>query len=189
MLQSNYKRITNLISSGVSIDDLRVFLPGKGSTATVLAATADGSADLKRNRHLVKVELVRTEKPMPVWPFIKQPQVAAPPPPPSVVEPMSSEELQAIRESTLSIETMLRELLTRPSPASADVVAAHVHAIRQRGGIPDGLVKSDAPDHPMFIQSRIVPEDTEAEINAVEDEVQKDDFDAGMDALRRARKK
>jgi hypothetical protein len=102
---------------------------------------------------------------------------------------ISVEELQAIRDSTRGIESMLRELLTRPSPASADVVAAHVHAIGQRGGIPEGLVQSDAPDHPMFIPSKIMTGSTETEIKARTGEVRKDDFDAGMDALRKARRK
>lgn len=184
MRPSKYK-IINLIASSVTLEDLRIHLPGKGSWAIVHAASADASKDLRDNRHLVKLVPFQTEAPMRVWPFIKAPPKALPPKP-----AVSPRELRELFQSVRGIETALQELLLRPSPAPADVLAAHVHAIKQRGGIPPGLPGGPDPaDDPMFIPSQIIPADMDADIQAHEGEVQKDDFQEGMDALRRVRKK
>ena len=186
MRPDKYK-ITNLISSGVVLEDLKVHLPGKGSWIIVHAASADASEDLRKNRHLVKLEAIYIRKPMPVWPFIKSVPTKNTLP----LGPIhDSQELGKLLSSVRGIEAALRELLLRPSPAPADVLAAHVHAIRQRGGIPSGLPGgSDPADDPIFIPSQIVPTDLDADIRSHEGEVKKDDFDEAADALRRVRGK
>ncbi|KKL85933.1 hypothetical protein LCGC14_1949770, partial [marine sediment metagenome] len=126
---------------------------------------------------------IYTEKSVPVWPFIKSVPVKNVPPPGSISD---SRELEGLLSSVRGIESALKELLQRPSPAPADVLAAHVHAIRQRGGIPSG---PDPADDPMFIPSQIIPTDLEANIQAYEGEVEKDDFNEGAEALRRVRGK
>jgi hypothetical protein len=187
MQVSKYKKITNRIASSVVIEDLKVYLPGKGSWTIVLAASAEASKDLRENRHLVKLESIQTENPMPVWPFIKSPppkRVPSPEPDPG------PRELKELLQSVRGIQTALQELLLRPSPAPADVLAAHVQAIQQRGGIPPGLPGGPDPsEDPLFIPSQIIPKDTDADIQAREGKVQKDNFDEGANALKRARGK
>lgn len=180
-------RIVNQIASGVTLEDLRVHLPGKGSWAVVHAASADASKDLRENRHLVELKPFRTERSMPVWPFIKSPPTGKA----LLSKPsLNPQEMEKLLQSVQGIEAALQELLGRPSPVPASVLAAHVHAIRQRGGIPPGLPGGPDPaDDPMFIPSRIVPTGMEADIQAQEGEVRKDDFQEGADALREARKK
>jgi hypothetical protein len=184
MRPDRYK-IINEACADVTVEDLRVHLPGRGSWSIVLAASLEASKDFGKVRHLVRLEPVRDERKMPVWPFIKAPE----PEPARIPAPGKPVELDELVRSVRGIEQALKELLLRPSPAPADVVAAHVHAIGQRGGIPAGLPGADPSDDPMFIPSKIVPDSAEADIQVREGEVRKDDFDAAAAALRRARKR
>jgi len=180
MRPDRYK-IINQTYADVMIEDLRIHLPGKGSWSYVFAASLEASKDFKKVCHFVKLEPVRIERQMPIWPFVKAPRAPDPEP------PKKSVELKELIESVRRIERALQDLLTRPSPPPADVVAAHVHAIGQRG-IPVGL--PGAPlDDPVFIPSKIIPDGADADIKIREGEVQKDDFDAAANALKKARKK
>lgn len=130
---------------------------------------------------------------MPFWPFLSTPKREAPVRPPDP-EPRPADELQEIKKHVAGIETALRQLLERPPPAHPEVLAAHVRALASRPDVPAGLPGGPrlpgpgADSEPMFIPSQIVPDAASARIKVREGEVEKDDLEDGVAALRRARK-
>jgi len=140
----------------VSVEDLGVHLSGKGSTATVLTASAMASSDLRERIAARQVSISSPGLPATrMWPLAER--VVLPPlpppsqPPPSSPPPASLEYLQVLKD----INEKLGVLVLRPSPPPAEVVAAHVRAVAQAGPVPQGL--PGAP-HPQFIPSTILPD-------------------------------
>lgn len=180
-------RIVNLIQAGVRLDDLGVLLPGKGSEAVVLAATASASADLRRARELrwVSIAPVRVAKEMPVWPFISEQKPASRP-----------ESAGGIESVLRNIDSKLGELLRRPMPAPPEVVAAHVRSISSMPAVPAGLPGGGplpgpgAASHPQFIPSVILPDESEfdSRIQPSVEEVEAPSLDEGVAALKRMRR-
>jgi len=193
-MPSDRKKITNLIPGDVVIEDLGVRLRGRGDSSTVPAEAAAASRDLVRNARFVKIETIKVRDPVPFWPFVReketrevQPQAPAPAP-----------QVPALAEITKymsGINQALQALLERPSPAPPEVVAAHVRTAQLAVSLPAGL--PGAPnlpgtgrgDDPMFIPSKIVPDGASASIKVKQESVVKDDFDDGLEALRKARRK
>jgi hypothetical protein len=183
----NKCKIINITSSDVVIEDLSLRLPGKGSFGIVDANAADRSKNLQDCKKLVRIERFGSSKPMPLWPFVK------PPPPPrkkvktrtkTITKTMgksdehkSIQDLSGVREDLQDIKRLLSELLIRPGTIGAP---------ESVGVDPETTIPS--MKDPMFIPSNIVPNDAEAQMSANEDEIQRDDFDDSLSALKKALK-
>jgi hypothetical protein len=178
----NKYKITNITTSGVVIEDIGVFLPGKGNYSIVDTDLLERSKDFREVENLVRVEKIRVPEPMPVWPFHK------PPTPKKEERKVSQEELGGIRQDLKAIRELLAELLSRPSAPSPEVVAAHMQIAQERRELL-GSKKLPLSKDPMYIPSSIIPEDAESVIRADETEVTKDDFESNLEALREIFKK
>ena len=197
-MPSERKKVTNLIHGDVVIEDLGIRLRGKGDFSIVPMEAASVSRDLVRNSRLVKVETIGVQDPVPFWPFMKKkvkPQ-SRPHSPPAQMSPVQqSSELSELKRYLSGINQALQSLLERPIPAPPEVVAAHVRTAQSMGPLPAGL--PGAPNlpgagsgrDPMFIPSKIVPDNTSTFIKVKDGSVAKDDFEDGLDALRKARGK
>ena len=167
-------KITSLVPTGVSIDDLGVHLAGKGSHATVSSDSVNLSRDLRANSHLVCVDSV-PEVNMPVWPFIKAPEPA-----PTIVRSPDKDDLAPIlaelREMGKSVKDITAILATL-----RDLPAAHADA---RSPVPVGVPQEE----PMFAPSRIDPGATDFNLKIQHSESEDTDFEASKDALRRLRR-
>lgn len=192
-MSQDRKRIINRIRGDVVIEDLCVRLRGIGSSQEVSSQAAAASLDLIRNRNLVTVEDVRSPQ-MPFWPVLKSSPAPSISPAPTPPQP----ELSSIMAHVAGIESLLRELLERPSPAHPEVLAAHIRSAQSMNIIPHGLpgspnlpgIGSPNSSEPMFIPSKIVPESTgPSSIKVRSDEVEKIDLEDGVAALRKLRGK
>jgi len=173
-------KITNISNTSVVIEDIRVYLPGKGDNDIVNTELISRSKNFQDIKNLVRVEEIKTNKPMPVWPFHKPPAKQAEPP---------RENLGSIKEDVKIIKELLTELLSRPSAPPAEVVAAHMRVAQERKEL---LKSGDLPlstKDPLFVPSHIIPDDAETVIKTKEIEIDKDDFDGDVEALRKALKK
>lgn len=178
-MEPKYK-IINLITSSVSIDDIGVHLPGKGSYKIVNHDVFNSSKDFKLVKNLVKVEIVK-ESTVPFWPFIKSVPIPA-----SKTEqeskPVDTTQIELLK-SVKKIEEVLNELLSRPSPPPPEIIAAHVAQIK-----PGSEVK--IPSGPMFIPSKIRPTDVkEIDVDISSKDIRKDDIDNNVDLLKSMRTK
>lgn len=198
-------KITCSIRASVTLGDLSVTLQGYGSSKVVLLSSANRSADLRRAKSngWVKVTPVA---PVGFWPLVPRAAGVVREPAPAPVSEVPSEAAPTLRtgqppdaaQATLkllqSIDGKLGELLSRPSPATPEVVAAAVKGIGAHRGIPDGLpggARIPGPgvsSHPQFIPSRIVPQEgVEARVKTSEHEVEHD-VEKGVEALKRLRR-
>jgi hypothetical protein len=182
--------ITCLSPSSVVIEDLGVRLSGQGSSAFVLESSATASSDL-RARVSERLVSVSREPSLRVWPVARPTR-----PPPGLESPSSlSQQTSAPLPSVPSsdpellrvltdISGKLGDLLRRPSPPPAEVVAAHVRSIASRAFVPDGL---PGAAHPQFIPSTIVPTESAADIKVkqAESSVGVDDSVSALKKLRR----
>jgi hypothetical protein len=177
----NRCKITNISSISVVIEDMGVYLPGRGDSSIVNADILKKSRNILDVKGLIRIDEVKVPKPMPVWPFHK-PEIPE-------EEETPRRELGNIEKDIRDIKKLLAELLSRPSAPPAEVVAAHLQVARERRELLKSGTLPLAPEDPMFIPSTIVPDDAEAEIKASETEVIPDDFDGSLEALKRALKK
>lgn len=176
-------KITNITAASVVIEDIGVYLPGKGSHQTIKSELIEKSRDFQDVKKLVRVDQVKLPKPMPIWPFVKKPV-----PKELEVKPPKGE-LGDIRQDVRKIMQLLTELLSRPSAPPPEVVAAHMQVAQERRELlKEGKLPLGDSD-PMFIPSSIIPHDAEAIIKTEEVEITKDDFDGDLEALRKALKK
>lgn len=191
---SEFKKITNLIPGDVVVEDLGVRLRGLGDSRTVPAEAAAASADLGRNSRFVKVETIRTKDKVPFWPFVRERRPDPRPEPVQAPSPSPSPDLSALQKQMEGIASGLQALLERPPPAPPEVVAAHVRTAQSRSSMPLGfpggpnLPGAGTGDEPLFIPSKIVPDEAEASIKVSEEAVDKGDFEEGLAALRRAKR-
>ena len=182
-MSNELSKITNITAASVVIEDIGVFLSGKGSTQTVKSEVIAQSKNFHDVKKLVRVDKIRTIKPMPIWPFIKKPIPAQP-----EKEPPKGE-LGDIRQDIRKIRELLSDLLSRPTAPDPEVVAAHMQVSQERKKLfQDGNLPLPVDD-PMFIPSSIVPDEVEVVIKTSEVEITKDDFDGDLEALRKALKK
>lgn len=197
-MPSEWKKIVNLIPGDVVIEDLGIRLRGRGDSSIVPAGAAAASKDLVKNSRFVKVETIRVQDPVPFWPFVKEreePQPRRPPPPVQASPVQQLSELAELKRYLSGINQALQSLLERPSPAPPEVVAAHVRTAQSMMALPSGLPGatnlpgSGSGNDPMFIPSKIVPDNASTSIKVKEESVVKDDFEDGLDALRKVRGK
>ena len=184
-------RILNISSADFVVEDLGLHVPRGGSSRPAYADSVRRSKSLRDLAGMYKIVPIM-EASVPVWPFIKEqprPQPEPSPPAASFSPEAAAEALASIKEIERSLRDTLEELRSRPSAPPADVLAAHVHAISQRGGIPLNLPGGEDPSStPMFLPSKIVP-DAKADIRSKDENVDKADLDDGIASLRKLRKK
>jgi hypothetical protein len=101
----NYK-ITNLTNSSLTIEDINVRLPGKGSSVVVDANSADKSKDLALNKSFVKIEKVPYQK----NPLIKLDSL---PVPSDYRKPESISVIDTLRDDVAEIKSTLAVILSR----------------------------------------------------------------------------
>jgi malate/lactate dehydrogenase len=130
------------------------------------------------------------ETKMPLWPFVK---VNPPISPDPLAQPDPN--IADIRNSIKRIEEIVEALSQRPSPAAPEIVAAHVRNIQQLTSIPVGLPGGPhlpgpgAAKDPLFIPSRIAPEDVETNIKVREEQIDKQNMDESVEALKKLKRK
>jgi hypothetical protein len=172
-------RIINISNISVVIEDIRVYLPGKGDSDIVNTELVNRSKDFRDVRSLVRVEEIKTDKSMPVWPFHKSlPKLKEAP----------QEDTGSIKEDVRIIKELLTKLLSRPSAPPAEVVAAHMRVAQERQELLKAGTLPLPMQDPMFVPSSIIPDDAEAVIKTKETEITKDDFDGNVEALKKALK-
>lgn len=174
------RKITNISSSSVVIEDIRVYLSGRGDSSIVNADVLAKSKDIIAVRSLVRIDEIKVPRPMPIWPFHK-------PEPPK--EESSDKGMGVIENDIRAIKELLTELLSRPSAPSAEVVAAHLQVARERRELLRTGELPLAPADPMFVPNKIIPEDAESVIKTEEVEVTPEDFDGDLAALKKALRK
>ncbi len=200
---SKYLVVKSEVSFSVSVEDLNVHLRSKGATQTVLAASAELSADLRdklarrwvslSHQGIAASRMWPTARPVllpplpPVAPSPAGTPASAPPPlapaPSQTAVAPDADLLRVLR----GIDQKLGDLLTRPSAPPAEVVAAHVRAISSLASIPDGL---PGAAHPQFIPSSILPEGADAGSTIkVKREASDVSMDESMSALKKLRKR
>ncbi len=186
----DFVEITCSAPHSVSIEDIGVHLPGRGSKATVRADVLAASRDYARCRPWVVVKPLFQEVRMPLWPFVK---ARAPAPNPAPTAPAEAG-LSEIRDSVKRIEAFVESLVSRPSPAAPEVVAAHVRNIGAMPSVPAGLPGAPrlpgpgASSEPFFIPSKIAPDVSSSNIKVLEGEVEKQNMDEGVEALKKLRR-
>jgi len=166
-------RLTNLTSIDLSIEDLGVHLPGRGSQAVVNADSATASKNLKEMVKLVRVENIPESRPMPIWPFIKDSPVQSLSASNPVENTEFSRRLDEINQSQKEILLLLRHMNIQPKVTTPDYSAS---------------IDSGSSD-PMFIPDRIMPTTQEIRMKVRESEVDKSDMDSSKKVLRRLRQK
>lgn len=197
---SKYLVVKSEVSFSVSVEDLNVHLRSKGATQTVLAASAELSADLRdklarrwvslSHQGIAASRMWPTARPVllpplpPGAPSPAEPPASALPPVPSQTAVAPDADLLRVLRG---IDQKLGDLLTRPSAPPAEVVAAHVRAISSMASVPDGL---PGAAHPQFIPSSILPEGADAGSTIkVKREASDVSMDESMSALKKLRKK
>ena len=171
-------RVTNLLNTSLSIEDLGIILAAGGST-NISADAHARSEDLRRLQRYVRVDpiyICTSATPRRADPIFPPPSsIPSPVPPPS-------NDISALNAKIDSLVSMVQRLTGAveniPAPAVVPFRPGmeHAHEISVRG--------SD----PMFIPSSIVPDGTEAHIKPHESEVSKDVSQA-RDALKKVRGK
>lgn len=200
---SKYLVVKSEVSFSVSVEDLNVHLRSKGATQTVLAASAELSADLRdklarrwvslSHQGIAASRMWPTARPVLLPPLppgtpspVEPPAAASPPAVIAPSAPLPTQDTDLLRVLR-GIDQKLGDLLTRPSAPPAEVVAAHVRAISSLSSVPDGL---PGAAHPQFIPSTILPEGAEAGSTIkVKREASDVSMDESMSALKKLRKK
>jgi hypothetical protein len=165
-------KITNIVNADVIIEDLSIRLPGKGSNVIIDANIANRSRDLVVNRNLIRIDKIGEKVPMPIWPFVKSKKLPDPTP-----------ESNATQKDLSDIKSMLADILLRMNSESASkTVIKKVIAVSQNQ-VPEILEVQE----PMFIPSKIMPDQAEVDIKLREREVSKTDLSEGIKALKKLR--
>lgn len=187
-------RVTNLLSTSVSIEDLGITLQARGgedgsTSISDEAKNSSRSLALLQNAKWVSVVPHNSSPKMPMWPISKPPPppatptvTAAVPPPPAVpviappVMPMDPMMLETIRR----LESTIAELASviRSAPAAVATPPA---------GIP--AVSIPRSEDPQFIPSNIVPTDVNVEIHARPEETSVPDFEQSASSLKNMRRR
>jgi hypothetical protein len=168
-------KITNMVNADIIIEDLSIRLSGKGSSAIVDANTADKSKDLVASRKLVRVDKIR-EINMPIWPFVKSESK------PEGTPPHTPDNTSDMDEIKLLLSSILLEIRSKQEPKSELKTI-----IVEKNSVIQG--HSAIVSEPMFIPSRITPDEAETDIKLREGEVLKNDLNKGIETLKKLRAK
>ena len=171
----------NRLPTSLIIDDIGVRLDPAGFK-TLSAQTYASSKRIQEFeqkkwvnvsiRHAPQVKL-----PVPVWPFSASPVTPSiPPPPPSTAE---ASVLQGLVAELKGIIGSLKAPQTISAPVTSRTAAA-----------PSEIVYAVQPsDEPMFIPKQILPNTADVNINVAKSETEREGFDDGLAALKKARKR
>jgi hypothetical protein len=203
-------KITNLLSTSLTVEDLGILLPAKGSCTV----RADSWAQSNDARSLEAKRWVRADKqyvqgqpPSSVM-SVRQPPSALVPQDPSPPVSQSRIDTPAVSGVPVSQESFDRFLknqeelmrmmtgLAGAVPAGMDQINKSIQAMPAPAVVPYRPGSVQAHEYspsargadPMFIPTKIVPDDAQANIKVQEGEVQTD-VGSSVDALRKMRKK
>lgn len=166
-------KITNIVNADVVIEDLSIRLSGKGKSIVIDAITADKSRDLIANRHLIRIDRVGEAVQVPIWPFSKDKVEPAP----------IKESVKNITKDDISeIKLLLASILSKMND-NRDIKTI---IIEKSGIIVDPTMKSEEP---LFIPSKIIPDQAEVSIKLKENEILGNDLSRGVQALKKLRSK
>ncbi len=185
--------VTNLLPTSLTIEDIGVNLqPAGGSSSTRVLSehTYKSSTHIRscEQRKWVKVVIRKSfdPKPIPVWPFSKAPAPAQSPPPIVVSAPSHSETvLMGLIHKLEGLVNRAQTVAVAPAAAPVSSQAPMVDSTPTLRVVEKVI---EAPE-PMFIPSRIVPQNAEVRIRVDESSKDDDEFASGADALRSLRKK
>lgn len=204
-------KITNLLSTSLTVEDLGILLPARGS-CTVRAdswAQSNDARDLEAKRWVrADKQYVQGQPPPPVVsarpappPMVPQDPPPAPhsqsrvDTPPSAGVPVSQESFDRFVRNQEELMKMMAGL-AGAVPAGMDAINKSIQAMPAPAVVPfrPGMVHSHEISpvargaDPMFIPASIVPKDAQANIKVDEGEVQTD-VGSNVETLRKARGK
>lgn len=170
-------KLTSIVNFSVSIEDIRVYLPGRGCTAIIQQGVLLNSRDYARCKSWVKT-LIIEDKPMPFWPFISKPALKLAKEEPKLIDNSAamSEVFEAKFKALSTIEAKLNELLARPIPVPQII---HQTTISK---------PTDQRSSELFIPNNLIPTDASStfQLNA---EVNDLSIDESLEALKKMKKK
>jgi len=192
------KRITNILNSSVVIEDINVFLPGKGSYVDVSIELANFSKDLVKNSHFVKVTEIGSNN-MPIWPLISRKPIPIHKneletrSEPQIIDQninISKEDINDIKELARSIKESLSHLAQKENNYPPELFERIISAISSSSGSHTPSSFSPKGNDPIFIPSTIVPDKDQAKSNfaAITDIESNKDIDSNINVLNSLRK-
>ena len=181
--------VTNRLPASLTIEDIGVRLDaagGSSSSKLLPEQTFHSSRQIKEYERkkwvTIEVRPPVAKPPIAVWPFSAAPtpaSVAAPVP----VSPPSPESL-ILQGIMAKLDGMLAAMQKAPTPATIYQTAASLPAATsQHQAAPQPSVE------PIFIPSQIIPKSADVSINVKTSESESEDFDSGLEALKKARRK
>jgi hypothetical protein len=177
--------VTNRLPSSLTIEDIGVRLDAAGgasSSKLLPEQTFQSSRQIREyeRKKWISIEQrvpipVTPKSPIPVWPFSAAPSHPTIPPP----APVESAMLQSILAKLDSMAAALQR-----APVSQVIYQA-------AASVPDRAIQTAGKpsDEPIFIPRQIIPDSAEVKLNVQTTEASTEDFDAGLEALKKARKK
>lgn len=182
---SGFKKLTNLISGDVVVEDIGVRLRGVGDSCIISSESADSSKDLIMNSRFLKIKNIRTDTKISFWPFVNDSNITH-----DVVK--NDHGIITIKEEIQKISESLQILLERPSPeVVVDKIKKPISL--QAGHSSQSHFLESIVEKPMFIPSKITIDEENIEMNMKVDVskevVDKTNFEDGLTALRNLRKK
>ena len=168
--------ITNRLGTSLLIADIGVRLE-PGSSKELMEHTFKSSRQLREYEQKkwvgIAVRSAAPKKvPMPIWPFSSTP-ASVPTPTPS-----PSPDTTILHGLVAKLENLIVGLQARTS-TTGPTAATELTVIQQ----------PQRSDEPMFIPSQIVPDTADVSINVATSETDRQGFDAGLEALKKARKR
>jgi hypothetical protein len=174
--------ITNRLPSSLIIEDIGVRLAAAGGTSSsklLSEHTYNASHQIKEYERkkwvMIEIRQPVAKAPVPLWPFSAAPQAPVPPPPPPAESVMLNKVMDRLEGMIGSLQKA-----SIPSPSAIYQSAA---------AIPAPIAHPQASADPMFIPKQIMPEVADVNINVKTSESETKDFDSGLEALKKARKK
>lgn len=180
--------VTNRLATSLIIEDIGIRLEPAGGTASsklLTEQTYHASRKLKEYEQKKWIAIsVRTSPPpkaaIPIWPFSVAPVH------PQLPVPSESAALHALVTKlegiVQSLQAPLMAVSRAPAPSPATIYQAAT-------ALPQSMPSSQASDEPMFIPKQIMPDAADVNINVATSETEREDYDAGLAALKNTRKK
>jgi capsular polysaccharide biosynthesis protein len=178
--------VTNRLLTSLVIDDIGLRLEPSGSK--LLSEQTYKTSRLLREYEQKKwvTVAVRSDAPakapVPIWPFsaVSAPRVHEPPP---VVAPAEATVLQGLVVELKGIISSLQAPLAAAARTPVTITSPTAAAVHPVASIAQPV------DEPMFIPRQILPNTADVSINVAKSETEDAGFDAGLEALKKARKK
>jgi hypothetical protein len=188
-------KITNLVNYAISVEDIGVMLPGRGSSCIVELEAANKSINLLEKVRLKQVLAKPVQPIMSVWPFIKrQPEPVAKVE--QIVPVQKVEQTNKIMEDKFDqlnqqvnklVELIGSGVSILSSIPQIQTVQTQIATQIQSQTIKENELKVNMQE-PMFIPSKIIPDDAKANVKISKSEI-KTDVDSSVDALKKLKKR